>query len=268
MKPVHTGAACLFGAGLLLATTACGQDLDLGPLMGSDGLTLPPPRAAEPAPGCVVNDAAALRPPERCSSIPAEFMTRVNDGPTFTWTFVTEICVVSGDGKVYEQNEPNHYAACPIGVYWKLAPRPFHQPALAPLFPPDASFPDAAAFERSIAVSRQTDPNSVPQQWQQPFESPGFETIARTVKVLPDREAVFVTLDPRTGKNEQFWVMLSFSDLYPGAANPQSPGGGAAGIGTILNTAAGTGPVIDKRIETRPGLGLEVRFRDTAAARP
>jgi hypothetical protein len=266
MMPTRTRTACAAGAALLLA--ACGQDLDLGPLTGGDGLTLPPPRAAEP-PGCVINDPAALRPPERCSqAFPGDSMTKVNDGPTFTWTFVAESCVVSGDGKVYEWNEPNHYAACPIGLYWKLAPRPFHKPALQPLYPPDPSLPDAAAFERSVAVYRQTEPGSLPQQWQQPFVTPGFETIARTVQVLPDRDAVFVTLDPRTGKNEQFWVLLSFSDLYPGAKNPQGPGTGGASLGTVLNVAAGTGPVIDKRIEARPGLGLEVRFHDTAAARP
>jgi hypothetical protein len=264
MMPTCTRTACVAGAALLLAT-ACGQELDLGPLKGSDGLTLPPPRHAEAPPGCVINDAAALRPPERCSVAgPGDFMTRVGDGPTFTWNFVTESCVVSGDGKVYEWNDPNHYAACPIGLYWKLAPRPFHRPAIEPLYPPDASFPDAAAFERSVAVYKQTDPNNrVPEQWHEPFVSPGWETIARTVQVLPDREAVFVTLDPRTGKNEQFWVVLGFRDLFgpPGGSGP-------LGLGSILNVAAGTGPVIDKRIEARPGLGLEVRFRDTAAARP
>jgi hypothetical protein len=266
-----TRTACVVGAGLLLAAAGCGQDLDLGPLTGRDGLTLPPP-AADPSPRCVVNDPAALRPPKRCFPVTDISTTKTNDGPTFTWTFTTESCVVSGDGNVYGPagHYPTQYAACPIGIYWKFAPRPFHQPALAPLFPPDPSYPDAGAFERSIAVYRQTDPeNSIPEQWQQPFVSPGWETVPRNVQVLPEQEAVFVTLDPRSGRNEKFWVMLAFRDLYPSAERSLSPPRSEPlGLGLNLNVAAGTGQVVEKRIEARAGFGLEARFRDTAAARP
>jgi hypothetical protein len=211
----------------------------------------------------MVTDPAALRPPERCFPADEIFTSKSNDGPTFTWTFVTESCVVGGDGRVYGPLELNNYPACPIGLYFKLAPRPFHQPALSPLFPPDPAFPDADRFERSIAVYRQIDPEiRVIEQWQQPFVSPGWETIPRTVQLLPDREAVFVTLDPRTGRNEMFWVAFSFRDLYPDAEGPQSPGSKPLGIGWILNVAAGAGPVVERQVDTRPGLQLQPRFSD------
>jgi hypothetical protein len=200
------------------AATGCGQDLDLGPITGRDGLTLPPTGAASGAGnGCPVETAAALGLPTRCHADNDIGWTQSDEG-RFEYKFISESCLVDGNGVVplQETTFEARHAACPIGVYWKFAPMPWRRNG--PPMPADGTFPSAEAFERSIAVVRGDQPADIlpgPEGWEPPYGGEGWQTVPRSVEVLPEQQAVFIRFDPRPSTGQRFVVFVSYPQLTP-----------------------------------------------------
>jgi hypothetical protein len=211
-----TRSACVVVLVTAAAATGCGQDLDLGPITGRDGLTLPPPGASSTAGStCPVETAAAVPLPTRCFVADDISWTQTDEGK-FEYQFISEACLVTGDGRV--TNQTKGLTACPMGVYWKFAQTPWRHNG--PPLPADGAFPTAEAFERSIAIYRgdqTSEPLPGPTAWRAPFASEGWQTVPRSVQVLPERQAVFIRFDPRPSTGQRFVVFFSVPELSPDA---------------------------------------------------
>jgi hypothetical protein len=218
-----TRSTCVVTTLIAVAATGCGQDLDLGPLTGRDGLTLPPPGASSSTGStCPVETAEALRPPTRCHADEDISWTQTDEG-RFEYKFTSESCLVDGNGVAPLQQttfEARHLSACPMGVYWKFAPTPWRRNG--PPMPADGAFPTAEAFERAVAVVRGDRPKDVlpgPHAWAPPFGGDGWVTVPRSVQVLPEQRAVFIRFDPRPSTGQRFVVFFSIPELTPNAVH-------------------------------------------------
>ena len=249
MKPMllnATRSACVVPLLITVAaTTGCGQDLDLGPLTGGEGFSLPPPGPSAAAGStCAVETAQAVPLPTRCFEDPGVIRTTTDEG-TFEYKFIRESCLVTADGQVTRQTR--ELAACPLGILWKFAPTPWRRNG--PPLPASGGFPTAEAFERSIAIYRRDqspDPEFLPgpTAWKAPFVSEGWQTVPRTVQVLPEQQAVFVRLNPRPSAGQRFVVFFSVPELTPDAVQLR---GDPASFFWALDVEPGFPPVIEAR---------------------
>jgi hypothetical protein len=239
-----TRTVSVAGAVLLLAS-ACGQDLDLGPITGRDGFTLPPPGASSSAGGaCAVEVATAVPLPSRC---PNENRALAEAGLPDHNVF-SEDCLVTADGQVIKQDRG--LAACPMGVYWKFDLSPWRRDG-APM-PTNSDFPTAEVFEGAIAVFRTDQPRTplpastewaATSEWRASFLAEGWQAVPHNVQVLPDRRALFIRFDPRPSTGQRFMVFLNVPQLTPDAVDLPAPGLQLAL--QMLEILPGTAPAIE-----------------------
>jgi hypothetical protein len=171
---------------LLLATGACGQDLDLGSTRNPLDPAIPG-RLPPAAPDCAPDDVALLKAPASCAT-PVDNVIRA----AFAGGGIHGACIVDGGGSSAAGVDPpaEPRPACPFGVYWSL----------------DRSF--LAENVEAAVATRRGGLN------QHPYDPDTAEVLARTVDVFADRPALFVKIDPRPARGHTVEVALDFGALF------------------------------------------------------
>jgi hypothetical protein len=180
MAPFMNRLTLTVAAGVAVLA-GCGQDIDLG----ASHQPLPPeslsPKSATT--GCPIEDPALLKAPAACPD------------PLSDPLGVTAACVVTAEGPVRAVGtDLPAVPACPTGVYLTL----------------NGPLPAVENIERAVVVHKGDD---------EPRLSlvPGAGApVPRTVEAFPDRNSIFVRLDPRPSNGLRVNVLLVYAELFRG----------------------------------------------------